>query len=141
MTLSDGAPVDPSPEPLQRHAAFVRRLARELVGDAHGGEDVEQEAWLAALEHPPRHGANPRAWLAVVVRRLAARGRRAAGRRARREEAAARPERVEGPDEVAARRETLRRVTDAVLALEEPYQTALFPRSISASGPFNPATT
>jgi DNA-directed RNA polymerase specialized sigma24 family protein len=34
------------------HEAFLRRLARGLVGDA--AEDTVQDAWLSALERPPR---------------------------------------------------------------------------------------
>ena len=39
-------------------------LARELVRDAASADDVLQETWLAALERPPRGGANVRGWLA-----------------------------------------------------------------------------
>src|SRR5262245_56869158 len=39
---------------LHAHSAYVRGLARELVFDAGLARDVEQETWLAALEHAPR---------------------------------------------------------------------------------------
>ena len=43
-----------SMESLLEHAAFVRRLARVLVLDDARAEDVLQQTWLNALEHPPR---------------------------------------------------------------------------------------
>ena len=50
---------------------FLRLLARKLVYDEHAAEDVVQQAWLAALERPPRYQGPLRAWLAGVVRNLA----------------------------------------------------------------------
>ena len=37
---------------LLEHASFLKCLARDLVGDAHA-EDAVQEALIAALEKPP----------------------------------------------------------------------------------------
>ena len=45
------------------HREFVRSLAFHLVRDPSDGEDVCQEAWLAALERPPRDASSARAWL------------------------------------------------------------------------------
>ena len=36
------------------HQDFVRRLARGLVRDAARADDLVQEAWVLALERPPR---------------------------------------------------------------------------------------
>ena len=53
-----------SPDELAQSAAFLRRLARGLVGDPHLAEDVVQDAFVAALERPPvARVALPR-WLA-----------------------------------------------------------------------------
>ena len=42
------------PETLLQHAAFLRGLARGLLGDADRAGDVVQQTWLAALEKGPR---------------------------------------------------------------------------------------
>jgi len=64
--------------------AALRRLARGLLYDRHGAEDVVQEAWLAALASGPR-SMPLGAWLACTVRRLAQNRRRAEARRRERE--------------------------------------------------------
>lgn len=117
-----------TPETLAEHASFVRTLARSLVADPHAADDLVQDAWVAALERPPRHRANLGAWLGTIVERLAWRRARSTSRRTIREEAATRPEPLAAVDEMIARGEILRRVTDAVLALEEPYQSTVLLR-------------
>src|SRR5688572_27348606 len=94
---------------LEEHATFVRALARALVRDPQGADDLVQDAWVQAIEHPPRHAANLRGWLVRIVGRCAARTRRGELRRARREELAARPEREPSAVEGIAHRELLRR--------------------------------
>lgn len=59
-----GVDISPShPELLLAHVDFVRSLARALVLDPHTGDDVAQDAWLKALQHPPPHTRALRAWL------------------------------------------------------------------------------
>jgi DNA-directed RNA polymerase specialized sigma24 family protein len=58
---------------LLRHQGFVRRLARELVRDASLADDLAQEAWVWALERPPRLAGAARAWFRTVLRNLAGR--------------------------------------------------------------------
>ncbi|MDH3591565.1 MAG: sigma-70 family RNA polymerase sigma factor, partial [Planctomycetota bacterium] len=113
-------------EELLEHAGFVRGLARKLAGDTH--EDVAQEAWLAALEKPPRHRANVRGWLARVVRNKALMARRAAGRRAVRERSARRTAATVPTDEAVGRLELHELLVRETLALREPYRTALILR-------------
>ena len=55
---------------LLEHAAFLRGLARSLVFDVDAADDVEQETWRAALEHPPRDLRSPRGWLATIARNV-----------------------------------------------------------------------
>ena len=97
------------PELLQSHRPFVTALARSLVRDESRADDVVQQTLLAAIEKPPEHSGNLKAWLASVTRNLALMRRRGEGRRRRREEAVARPERdsVPSPDEVHARLEAM----------------------------------
>ena len=77
-----------------RHADFVRRLARRLAADEAAAEDLVQDTWLAALEHPPTQVRGVRAWLARVLRNQAALRRRTGARRVHRERTVARVDRT-----------------------------------------------
>jgi hypothetical protein len=37
------------PQALEEHASFVRALARSLVHNPHGADDIVQETWVAVL--------------------------------------------------------------------------------------------
>ena len=50
---------------------WILGLARGLLADPHGAEDLVQESYLAALQAPPRRSETLRSWLATVVRRQA----------------------------------------------------------------------
>lgn len=110
---------------LELHAGALRALARALVSNPDAADDVVQETALRALCAPPHHADGMFGWLATTLRNLASKSRRAQVRRDRRERLAARPEAVPPPERALAQRESLRKVTEAVLALPEPYQTAL----------------
>lgn len=114
-----------NPEALLTHGDFVRSLARSLIHDPNRADDVEQETWLAAVRHPPSPEKPPRAWLGAVVKNFARLSRRSESRRLRREQAAALPEEVRSTDEVVEREVMRRSVVEAVLALKEPYRTAI----------------
>jgi RNA polymerase sigma factor (sigma-70 family) len=116
---------------LREHSGYVRSLARKLVFDEQAAQDVEQETWLAALEHAPRDPRSPRAWLAQLVRNFAFAAWRVQKRREQRERAVSRPEHsVTTPQEVLERESVRRTLVEAVLALDEPYRTALILRFI-----------
>jgi len=125
----------PDPETLLADDRFVRSLARLLVSDAHLAEDVAQQTWVAALEHPPRKRGPLRSWLAAVGRNFARRIGRGEVRRLRREHAAARPEALPSTAEIVAREETRRRIVEAVLALEEPYRSTIVLRFLEGLPP------
>ena len=78
----------PPPEPrpssadLSEHAAYLRALARGLLGRGAEADDLVQDTFVAALEHPPRGAGGLRAWLATVARHRAIGLRRGASRRA-----------------------------------------------------------
>jgi len=107
----------PTPEDLLKHARFLRALAYRLVGDRARADDLVQEAYVAALEKPPRGAL--KAWLGAVVRNLAGKMRRSEGRRHAREQAATPPAPLPRPDDVAQRIELHRKLVQAVDELEE----------------------
>ena len=107
---------------LLAHRNFVRSLARELVRDAATADDVTQEAMARLLE--VKRPGSIRPWLRTVARNLARRFGRRERRRAEveggRAPAFASGESTAAPatDELAARLELQRRLTERVLALE-----------------------
>lgn len=120
---------DFDPAQLASHAAWLRQLARRLVRDAALAEDVAQETLRVALERAPA-AASPdrlRAWLHNVARNLARMQRRGDERRAARDRAHAQraPRHAPAAADVVARAAAQRRLIDAVLALDEPYRTAV----------------
>jgi len=117
-----------SAETLLTHAACLRSLARALLSDVHAAEDVLQDTWLTALERPPHSQDRLGGWLHRVTQGLALKKRRSEGRRAQREECVAREEGVASVVDVLEQREALKGVVEAVLALDEPYQSAIMMR-------------
>ena len=127
MDASAPPAATPSIDELLRHAAWVRRLARELAG-ASQADDLAQDAWLAALERPPRGVAQLRGWFARVLANRARSLARTDRRRARRESEVARDEARPATDELLSELELQRRVASAVRELDEPYRTVLLLR-------------
>jgi RNA polymerase sigma-70 factor (ECF subfamily) len=131
------SPPDPPPavphELLLGQAGFLRRLARDLVRDPHAAEDALQDTWVAALEHPPRHGGNVRAWLGTILRNLVAKRAGSQDRRTHHELRAGRD--ALGSSALGSNGESVRAVTDAVLALEEPYRSTILARYFDELSP------
>jgi RNA polymerase sigma-70 factor (ECF subfamily) len=114
-------------EQLLAQTEWLGRLASRLVTGADR-DDLIQDVLLRAMTSPaePTH---LRGWLATVARNLAARRRSREARRRERERAVARtagesPSAAETVEAFA----THRAVVDAVMALDEPYRTAVLLR-------------
>lgn len=112
-------------EQLLEHSGWARRLAAGLVPDASRADDAVQDAWVAALAHPPAHAENLKSWFAFLVKRAARRSARGDARRTRRDRAASKPEATGPAADALERAELQRTLVDAVLALREPYKTAI----------------
>ena len=67
--MSEAADFQPAELELQR--AFLQRLARQLVRGEAAAEDLVQETFLRALQHPPASATALRSWLTRVARHLA----------------------------------------------------------------------
>lgn len=115
----------PSVEPaLLEQATWMRRLAGALVTGG-AADDVAQDAWVSALEHPPAPDRAPRPWLGKVLRNAARMHTRARLRRERREQLADVCSQAPEPDAVVARVQELRLVAKLVGELAEPYRTTV----------------
>lgn len=113
---------------LTQHADFVRAIARSLVLDQNQADDIEQQTWLAALQHPPRHDASPRGWLSRVVRNAARKSARSRKRRARHEGTALAAQQAEATIDLVARQAMIRHIADVVGDLDEPYRSVIIHR-------------
>ena len=108
---------------LLKHRAFLERFALSLVRNAGVAEDVVQETWLAAIERPPRHGANLRAWLRQVALYKFLRRQRSHSATDAVESLSAEP--VDEPCVLEERESIARLVASELLALPEPYRGVL----------------
>ncbi|MHC4899291.1 MAG: RNA polymerase sigma factor [Planctomycetota bacterium] len=115
-------------EDLLGHDGFIRSLARSLLRDPAQVDDVVQQAWLKAMEAPPRDPGAVRAWLRKVVRRLALREKSAAEARSRREAIAAKPEATVSAATIVEREAMRQEVVEALLNLPDKYRDVLFLR-------------
>lgn len=120
------SPVQPThAEALLAHATGLRSLARALAADEATAEDWLQETWRIALEKRPAPGPGLGRWLRLVLRRVASHQYRSEERRKARERAVARNT---TSDDLAERKSAMQSLVDEVLAMDEPYQTALYLR-------------
>lgn len=125
-------PPTPDAEQLLAHGAWVRRLARELVGDTLA-DDVVQETWLAAWRAGPRNEEHLRPWLGRVVRNFARAARRSEKARNARERASARVDEAwPSPTDILETLEIQRELVDALRGLDEPLRRTLVLRYVEA---------
>jgi len=109
---------------LMAEMGWVRRLARALVKDAAVANDVAQDAWLLAMQHPVADVRPRRPWLRRVVLNVVRMRLRTTSRRDA-WEAAIESSDVATPAELVERVELQRAVADEVLALTEPYRSTV----------------
>jgi len=118
-------PYELDPRSVLADSRWLAGLARALVADPGLAEDACQEVWLAA-GRTNRPGWRPtRSWLAGALRRSIAAARRAAARRREREARAARRQELPSTAELVERSEVQQVVARELLALQEPYRSAL----------------
>ena len=113
---------------LRSQADWVVQLARRLVVDPNRADDLAQDAWVAALQTNAGPERASRPWLAGVLRNLARNTARADQRREAREQRAPRPSVAASTADVVEEVSLQRAVSEATLALEEPYRTTLLLR-------------
>ena len=127
-------------EDLLHHRDFVRALAAKLARDPSAAEDLEQEAWLRALESPPRQVSSARGWFSRVLRNLAFERYRRDRRRQRREIDRDTPLTSPSPADLHEHRRLRERLADSMRGLRSEDRDAielrcgegLPPREISA---------
>ena len=117
-------PQSPSPETILAHEPFIRALARRLVGDPGGADDVTQETLIAAWRGGPVERL--RSWMATAARNNVRMAWRSESSRRRREESVSRSEpSVPSPEEISEREAIRRMVVEALLALEPLHRDVL----------------
>jgi RNA polymerase sigma factor (sigma-70 family) len=115
---------------LAQHAAFLTRLARALAGRDEA-EDLVQDAFVAALRHPPDADRPARPWFAQVLRNLVRMRRRGESRRRERETAWQEDGRVvPSPDQLLDRALAHRALAEQVVLLDEPYRRTVLLRFV-----------
>lgn len=105
--------------------AWLGRVARALLRDEAGADDLVQDTVVAALEAPLEAPRSQRGWLRAVAIRLAARRHRDEIRRRDRERSRALEDGAVAADELVAAAEAAERVAGAARRLEEPFRRAI----------------
>lgn len=126
----------PTAHDLTRRSTGLRKLAARVTRDVAQAEDLVQETLLSALTRRPKvSGTELDRWLGRVLINGARTSWRRRVRRRAREASCARDEGSPSTLDVVARAEMERRLRKAVLALDEPYQSAVMLRYFAALRP------
>ncbi len=112
-------------ESLLAQAGWLDALARRLVADPHEADEIVQETWIAAIQHPPHLSVPVRSWLARVARNFALQRGRSESARRKREQSLARDEARSVDEDAVDRALAQQRLVDAVVALAEPYRSTV----------------
>lgn len=125
----------PTADALLAHADWIRALARSLVRDPDTADEIVQRTIVAAWTRPPDEPGSLRGWLVRCIRNFAHSARRSSERRQRSEAFAARQEALPSAHDVVERASVSRELVEQVLALEEPYRTAILLRYFDEKEP------
>ncbi len=109
-------------EELLGNARWMERFAYTLCQD---GDDLAQDAWVAALESGAPRPEQERAWFATVMRNAFRMRLRGSQRRTLREQAAPEPEQPPVPNVLTQRLLVERRLCDHLLLLTEPQREVI----------------
>ncbi|QDU67930.1 RNA polymerase sigma factor [Engelhardtia mirabilis] len=104
---------------------WLASFAQRLVRDAAAADDLVQETWLKALQHPPARLDRPRGWLATVMRSVLVQTGRADSRRERRERLSAAGEALDDVTVALQRSELEQQVAQAVAELPQDQREAI----------------
>lgn len=118
----------PEPPDFPASQLFLRRLAFSLVHDEARAEDLVQDTWAAWAEHRPSGLAEPKAWLARVLRNRAFNQKRADERRSRREDESLHGRPDPSHPETDGTLEAQAQLLEALRKLDEPYRSTLVQR-------------
>ena len=111
---------------LEAHLEWIRALAQALARDPEAAEELAQETCVAALGPQGAGVREFRPWLATVMRNLWLQRGRSQERRLARESEAARGE--HSADDLVEQVAISRELAGFVLALDEPYRSAIVMR-------------
>lgn len=137
MTVDDS----PVADELTSRSKGLRRLATRVTRDAIAAEDLVQETLLSALRRRPgARGVELDRWLGRVMINGARTSWRRRVRRRAREKGYAKDERACSTLDQLVRAETANRVWGAVLALDEPYRSAVLLRYFALMRPLDIAS-
>lgn len=115
-------------EMLLEHREWLRRLALSVARDPSVADDLEQDAWIAAMHKPPREPRAIRGWFRQVVKNAFRERLRRDERRGRRERHGVRTGEEPSTADIVARAETQRLLVERVFELREPYRTTILLR-------------
>lgn len=113
---------------------WLRDLAGRLVRDADLAADLAQATWASVFATSPRF-AGGRGYLRRALEHVIANFRRGEGRRLRRERDGLERAPEADTSELVARVETQRALSEAVLALHEPYRSTILRRYVEGLAP------
>ncbi|MBV1858579.1 MAG: RNA polymerase sigma factor, partial [Nannocystaceae bacterium] len=92
---------------IEAQSRALRQLAAQLIRDEAKADDLVQDTWVDALQHPPSGGRPAGPWLRTVLRNRRVSNLRAQARRTRREQARQAPVHPASAEQIQLGRELL----------------------------------